>query len=349
MSKITAGVTTPTALTLTGDTTGEITFEVSGTVTAATISSSGNVGIGGTADASAKINTLGTLPTSGGETNIFWAAGTIPSGSTTGGNVFRSNPSTAAASFTLPYLTHFWASQGTFGAGSTVTNQYGFLAPGGLTGATNNYGFFGNIASGLGRWNFYAAGTADNYFAGNVGVGRSPSYRFDVEQTADATTARFFSNQSGFLSSNQAVLYIDVNNPTPSATSSFSIYADYNGVEQFKVRNDGTIYAQNTTVQSISDIRVKENVRNAAEGLSVINALRPVRFDFKEGFGNDRKNQLGFIAQEMELVFPDAVDVTGEEDDNGDPYKSVGPAALIPVLVKAIQELTARVAELESK
>jgi hypothetical protein len=54
-----------------------------------------------------------------------------------------------------------------------VTNQYGFHAESSLTGATNNYGFYGNIASGTGRYNFYAAGTADNYFAGNVGIGTS--------------------------------------------------------------------------------------------------------------------------------------------------------------------------------
>ena len=46
MSTITAGVTVPTGLTLTGDTTGAITFQVSGTITAATITSAGDVGIG---------------------------------------------------------------------------------------------------------------------------------------------------------------------------------------------------------------------------------------------------------------------------------------------------------------
>jgi hypothetical protein len=46
MSTITSGVTVPTALTFSGDTTGAITFQVSGTVTAATITSAGNVGIG---------------------------------------------------------------------------------------------------------------------------------------------------------------------------------------------------------------------------------------------------------------------------------------------------------------
>ena len=84
---------------------------------------------------------------------------------------FDSVPTTAAAAFTLTTLNHFRASQGTIGAGSTVTNQYGFRAGETLTGATNNYGFYGNIASGTGRYNFYAAGTAANVFVGTTSIG----------------------------------------------------------------------------------------------------------------------------------------------------------------------------------
>jgi hypothetical protein len=125
-----------------------------------------------------------------------------------------------------------------------------------------------------------------------------------------------------------------------AAGSGYHLQRAYsNGVVQFAVRGDGVVFAQNTTIQSLSDIRTKENVRNADDGLQTVLGLRPVRFDFKEGFGNNRKNQLGFIAQEVEEVFPDAVDAAGQTDGNGDPYKSVGPGAIIPVLVKAIQEL----------
>jgi hypothetical protein len=84
---------------------------------------------------------------------------------------FDSVPTTAAAAFTLTTLNHFRAAQGTIGAGSTVTNQYGFRAGETLTGATNNYGFFGNIAAGTGLYNFYANGTAANAFAGTTSLG----------------------------------------------------------------------------------------------------------------------------------------------------------------------------------
>lgn len=100
----------------------------------------------------------------------------------------------------------------------------------------------------------------------------------------------------------------------------------------------GTIYARSTTVQSLSDIRTKENIRNSEEGLNVITCLRPVRFDFKNGYSDGKKNQLGFVAQEVEQVFPEAVSTMKTGNEKEECLKTVGPGALIPVLVKAIQE-----------
>jgi hypothetical protein len=111
---------------------------------------------------------------------------------------------------------------------------------------------------------------------------------------------------------------------------------------RFRVDGAGIIYATNTTVQSISDIRTKENIIDAESGLNIINNLKVRRFDFKDGFGDNKKNQLGFIAQEIETVFPEAVGLipkTSDSQDNDIQYKTVGPGALIPVLTKAIQEL----------
>jgi hypothetical protein len=83
---------------------------------------------------------------------------------------YSSLPSTAAAAFTLGTMIGFKAAQGTIGAASAVTSQYGYLAESNLTGATNNIGFFGNIAAASGRYNFYAGGTAANVFSGDVNI-----------------------------------------------------------------------------------------------------------------------------------------------------------------------------------
>jgi hypothetical protein len=138
-----------------------------------------------------------------------------------------------------------------------------------------------------------------------------------------------------------------------TASSAYSLISAYSGngstddfnVQQFKVTGNGVIYAMNAVIQILSDERLKENVKNSTDGLNIINALRPVRFDYKNGFGNDKKNELGFIAQEVEKVFPEAL---SEWEQYGEIYKTLGSSSLIPVLVKAIQELSAEVNELKS-
>jgi hypothetical protein len=97
----------------------------------------------------------------------------IQSDVVTRANLINAVGRTAASAFNLGTLVYFNASQGALGAGSTVTNQYGFSVESNLIGATNNYGFYGNIASGSGRWNLYMAGTANNYLNGALGIGRT--------------------------------------------------------------------------------------------------------------------------------------------------------------------------------
>jgi hypothetical protein len=90
---------------------------------------------------------------------------------------------------------------------------------------------------------------------------------------------------------------------------------------------------------SFSDIRLKENVVELPSQLESICNLRPVEFDYKDGSGH----QIGFIAQEVQVVYPDLV---GE--NNGfltltDMNKNDAR------LIKAIQELNAKVEALEAQ
>jgi hypothetical protein len=172
----------------------------------------------------------------------------------------------------------------------------------------------------------------------------STSAYHEMRQTAADTCVVLNATNASFASD---IIYARA---TRAANSAYNFFTgNANGVDQIRLRGDGVIYAQNTTVQSISDARLKENVRNATEGLNVVNALRPVRYDWKPGFGNDRKDQLGFIAQEIETVFPEAVSEWKVSNDDQEAYKTVGPGALIPVLVKAIQEQQAMIDELKAK
>jgi len=95
----------------------------------------------------------------------------IRSGVTAQALVFTSSPSLQNSAFTLTNLRHFYAIPSASFGSATVINQYGFYAETTLTGATNNYGFFGDIAAASGRWNLYMNGTANNYMAGRLGIG----------------------------------------------------------------------------------------------------------------------------------------------------------------------------------
>ena len=133
------------------------------------------VGVGAGVAAETAVQIGSTYPTSGGNTIVTRSIGTVPSSTTTTARIYASEPSTEAAAFTVNSLQHYHAAQGTFGAGSAVTTQVGFVANSTLTGATNNYGFQGSIAAGANRFNCYMSGTADNLFAGSVGVGLAPN------------------------------------------------------------------------------------------------------------------------------------------------------------------------------
>ena len=106
---------------------------------------------------------------------------------------------------------------------------------------------------------------------------------------------------------------------------------------------DGTIHATSTSITAISDASLKTNVRDLETGLKEIMAIQPRRFDWKDG---SNKNVAGFIAQELEVTFPDLVSKSMYNDD--EMKKSIKMGDLIPTLVKAIQELASDVASLKA-
>jgi hypothetical protein len=192
-------------------------------------------------------------------------------------------------------------------------------------------------------------GNAD--FSGNVGIGTtSPSYLLDVRNTTSTSPVAYLYNSA----TNGRVLYLQRKS---GDTGDYFIVADNVTDNKFLVNGAGTIYAVNTTVQSVSDIAFKENIRDLELGLKHILDLKPRRFDWKEGKGLNEKNTIGFIAQEVEESIPDIVKDDWKVNMQDDKvYKSLGMTNMIPVLVKAMQEqqqmietLKAEVAELKTK
>ncbi|GAB3413013.1 tail fiber domain-containing protein [Niabella aquatica] len=97
------------------------------------------------------------------------------------------------------------------------------------------------------------------------------------------------------------------------------------------------------TLYQYSDARAKTNVKAINYGLSTISKLRPVSYNLiKNPSGENNHLELGLIAQELEQVMPELV----RTDSEG--KKLVNYNGLIPVLIKAVQELQKEVAELKA-
>jgi hypothetical protein len=108
-----------------------------------------------------------------------------------------------------------------------------------------------------------------------------------------------------------------------------------------------------TTISSLSDARDKTSVIDLPIGLEFVNDLRPVKFTWQQRDPNpvkDGTSEAGFLAQEVQQVqsLYDADEYLGLIYDDNPEKLELSPGKLIPVLVKAIQELTARVEQLES-
>ena len=124
-----------------------------------------------------------------------------------------------------------------------------------------------------------------------------------------------------------------------------------------------------TSISAPSDIRLKENINDSTAGLSFINDLRPVTFNWRkekdipeemnthvagseERFNNDKLNH-GFIAQEVKETMDNHSEIKDGfamwKEDGDDGRQRIAEGALVPMLVKAIQELSAEIEILKAK
>jgi chemotaxis protein histidine kinase CheA len=128
------------------------------------------------------------------------------------------------------------------------------------------------------------------------------------------------------------------------------------GIIRFNVFGNGTVQNSTGTYTTISDAKLKENVVDANPQLNKLMQTRVVNYNLID----DDLKQIGWVAQELETIFPSMVfespDKTPEGEDLGTTTKGVKLTVFIPILVKAIQEqqalitaLTARITALENK
>lgn len=116
----------------------------------------------------------------------------------------------------------------------------------------------------------------------------------------------------------------------------------------YNLQCNGTgVWGQGAYVNG-SDARMKEDVSPITSGLDVVAKLNPVQFRYKKEVSRDTNLQPGFIAQELKVALEDKAYVNGVVQ-KGSEFYSVAYQTLIPILVKAIQELKAEVDALKGK
>jgi len=179
--------------------------------------------------------------------------------------------------------------------------------------------------------------------AGNVGIGTtSPFALLSVAGSAGGTTPLFTisSSTSGFATS--SVFRIDQNGLVGIGTTSPTTALQVNGVITPNADNTSSlgnatyrwssVFAANGTIQT-SDARLKSNVNDLSYGLPDLLKLRPVSFTWTAQ--PQQGTQLGFIAQEVQPIFPETVNV----GDDANHTLGLTYTEFIPIVVKSIQQI----------
>jgi len=127
------------------------------------------------------------------------------------------------------------------------------------------------------------------------------------------------------------------------------------GSEKMRLLDNGTLHVKGDVIafssSTISDKRLKDNIKTIENPLDKIKALRGVEYDWNNG-NRKGKHDLGLIAQEVESVIPDIVHehtlpyVEGEEDTL---YKTVDYEKMVAVLIEGMKEQQSQIEELKSE
>ena len=120
------------------------------------------------------------------------------------------------------------------------------------------------------------------------------------------------------------------------------------GNNTFYVTGGASYQGNNLATWTIaSDVNIKENIQNIDNSLAKVLKLRPVSYKYKE----NQKSDIGFIAQEYELLFPEQIVHSAPNEF----HKTLGleevkgiQQNLIPYLIKAIQEQQLQIEELKA-
>ena len=237
-----------------------------------------------------------------------------------------------------------------FGGDATTTPRWGFR----VSGSSNEDLYLDRNLSGTPAiamaWNKANGNTTikaatltldgENASSLNIGSEESGSKRITLNGAG--------SNDSAIEFRNSAVSRTDLGCFSGSSTFEIKMY-DSGWQSRFSITAGGTFAGSSSA--NISDRDLKENINPISNGLETINKLQGRTFEWKESTKMDGGIKYGLIAQELEEVLPDLVwDKSGlSKKEDGSYHKSIHMTGVIPVLIEAVKELSAKVTELENK
>jgi hypothetical protein len=196
-------------------------------------------------------------------------------------------------------------------------------------------------------------GVVDIDGATTIGVNDAVASSLGIGTTA-SITANTTKLQIGNHNTAVSAIYLTDNDAQDDwyIASNQTLAIGYNNSAKLSIAQDGTFTGSSSN--DISDKELKENIKDVENGLETIKKLQGRTFTWKESAKMPEGTKYGLIAQELEKVLPDLVyDKSGirEKGEKGsrEYYKSVQTTGIIPVLIEAVKELSAKVEALESE
>jgi len=313
---------------------------VSGT-TGLSIATTGAATFSSTAQNAFLINSTNTdgpilqIQNSGNNLGLIGNAEGITNGGTTNFAIRATNNLIFSTGGANPRMTI--TSGGNVGIGTSSPN-----ATLSIYGATTAYMNFRNATNQSSTFGFVVEATGNetelwNYANGYMRFGTNNTERMRIRNNGSVCINN--------TDTDEVSLNIHGNNTTSGTallrnpgkgTNVSHIHYDANGDWYIRpANNSGSVIVKNYVAES--DARLKDNIENISYGLNEILNLKPRKFNWKESTNEVN----GFIAQEVEEIIPALV--------NEGQWKSVDYQGITAILVKAIQELSAKVSALENK
>jgi hypothetical protein len=174
------------------------------------------------------------------------------------------------------------------------------------------------------------------YTQGNVAIGdTSASYRLDVSDSQSSNYVARINNTSSGADADGLVIRL-ANSLNPSSNNYFIAFNSGIGINRGSISGNGTGGVNYATT---SDRRLKTHIISIDNPFSIIDNIQPRLYEYKANLGT---KEYGFIAQELQLVYPQAVsgDPNGNVETNP---MMVDYSRLTPILTAGIKELKTEV------